>query len=198
MKRFLCAALACALLAGCGGKTDNETEPSTENTTVTEAYETESTETTEESAAAENTQEQNEPAAKSSNNPVEQTICDKIYDKCIDSGNITGLVKHNEDYIYNYFGIDTNTLEGFAMGEAEDATSADMLIIIKAATDDQTDELYTLINDYKESKLKELENYNPAQYQKVENALVYMRNNYVYFVVSDNDRAVLDIIEGMI
>lgn len=162
---------ACALLcAGCSDKTV-PASTSSENAQTAEL--------SGKSANAENKKTLNEIYQE-----IEQTISLQS-PQCMD-----------DDFISNYYGIDTASLEEYVFSMSEDAAQAETIIIMKVKNTDDlpalTDSLQTVVDD----KKNEMENYIPEQFAIVEKSTVQTKDNYIWLVISDNADAIIDIIES--
>ncbi|MCD8157643.1 MAG: DUF4358 domain-containing protein [Clostridiales bacterium] len=184
MKRFITVILATGiLLSGCGGSSD---ETSSSTAAETEAVEADETEPEEDEVSDEDEESTDETAGVS---------CGDIYDKCVESGAFEELVPYDDDYMMNYFGIDTSTLADYAAAEALDAVKADALMILKADDETGAAELETTLNDYLTRKLAELENYNAEEFDKASDGIVGSSGSYAYVIICEDPSSVLSIIE---
>lgn len=102
----------------------------------------------------------------------------------------------DEDFILNYYDIDTASLEEYVFSMSEDAAQAEMIIIMKVrSTEDlktYADGLQTIVEDKKE----EMEDYIPEQYAIVEKSRVQTKDPYLWLVISENADKIIDIIEN--
>lgn len=102
----------------------------------------------------------------------------------------------DEDFILNYYDIDTVSLEEYVFSMSEDAAQAEMIIIMKVkSTEDlntYADGLQTIVEDKKE----EMEDYIPEQYAIVEKSKVQTKDPYLWLVISENADQIIDIIEN--
>lgn len=91
-----------------------------------------------------------------------------------------------EEYALNLFGIDVTTLDDSVLYLSEDVMSPDTVIIIKSSNADTRSEIESLLKDYVDSKLIELEDYNPENYDIVKKCEVKTKEDYVYLIIANN------------
>lgn len=104
----------------------------------------------------------------------------------------------SSEYALNLFGIDTTVLLDNVIYISEDVMSPDTVIIVETATKEDLESVEELLNGYVESKLTELEDYNPDNYEIVKNCEVITSGNYVYLVISKNSKDANDFLEKYI
>lgn len=102
----------------------------------------------------------------------------------------------DEEYIVNYYGIDTALLEEYVFSMSEDAAQAETVIIVKVKEKDDTAGIVECLQTVVEEKKNEMENYIPEQFTIVEKSKVVEKENYIWLVISENADAVTDIIES--
>ena len=102
----------------------------------------------------------------------------------------------DEDFILNYYDIDTAELEEYVFSMSEDAAQAETIILMKVKNPKDleifADCLQTIVDD----KKSEMEDYIPEQFAIVEKSRVQTRDNYLWLVISDNADEITDIIES--
>lgn len=91
-----------------------------------------------------------------------------------------------EEYALNLFGIDVSILDDSVLYLSEDVMSPDTVIIIKSSNADTRSEIESLLKDYVDSKLVELEDYNPENYDIVKECEVKTSGDYVYLIITKN------------
>lgn len=129
--------------------------------------------------------------------PKEEPSCADIYAACIEGTDFADMTELDSDYIYNYYGIDTQNTEDYAAGESTDVMKTDVLIILKEDDDDERAQLKELLETFKERKCEELITYNPGEYDKAQNGAVGETGSYVYAVMCENSDDAVNIIEGL-
>ena len=75
---------------------------------------------------------------------------------------------------------------------------ADTIAIVKVPEGSDTAAVEAAFKTVKEQKMVELESYNPDQYQRVQKAAIKTFGQYVCYVISDDNDAILNIIESSI
>lgn len=120
----------------------------------------------------------------------------EIYQEIEQSVSLQSPQCMDEDFILNYYDIDTASLEEYVFSMSEDAAQAEMIIIMKVkSTEDlntYADGLQTIVEDKKE----EMEDYIPEQYAIVEKSRLQTKDPYLWLVISENADEIVDIIEN--
>lgn len=98
----------------------------------------------------------------------------------------TPMFEVTDEYALNLFGIDTTTLDDSVLYISEDVMSPDTVIIIKSSDADKRAKIESLLKDYVDSKLIELEDYNPENYDIVKKCEVKTSKDYVYLIITKN------------
>lgn len=102
----------------------------------------------------------------------------------------------DEDFILNYYDIDTTALEEYVFSMSEDAAQAETVILMKVKNPDDVETFADCLQTIVEDKKGEMEDYIPEQFAIVEKSRVQTRDTYVWLVISDNADAIIDIIES--
>lgn len=118
-----------------------------------------------------------------------------IYDEITESVTLYSPFCWDDEFISNYYGIDTTTLEEYIFSMSEDATSAETIIIMKAKDSASVSGLSDCLQVVVDEKKNEMENYLPEQFEIVEKSSVQTKDNYVWLVISENADAITKIIE---
>ncbi len=169
---ILFAAAVC--LAGCGAK-DADTagqEP------------VQSSETQIQESGTADTEVQNEPAAD----------LRSVYDSVGEAVTLPSMVEGDDDYISNYYGIDPADLEEYVFAEAEDATLASCVIMMKAKDAEAAGRVETALNTVLNQKAAEMQDYIPEQYDIVTDSAVKTNGLYVYLVISEDKSDIESVI----
>ncbi|MBQ0041803.1 MAG: DUF4358 domain-containing protein [Lachnospiraceae bacterium] len=124
------------------------------------------------------------------------TIIDlkRIYSDIASSVNLVSPMNPTEEFIFNYYGIDTTALEDYVFVMSEEATSAETIVMIESSDSDIRRGAKESLETLREDKLLELQDYLPDQYTITERASVVEKGNVVYLVISENDEAILSVI----
>ncbi len=163
---------AAALLGGCGGRSVD---------TVSESV-AESTETKQESA-----QEETGAAAVS---------VQSVYEAVEAAVELPSMIKGDDDFISNYYGIDSADLEEYVFAEAEDATLASAVIIMKVKSEDAAERIVGSLNTVINQKAAEMQDYIPEQYDIVADSSVKTKGLYVYLVIAENAGDIESVIQS--
>lgn len=118
-----------------------------------------------------------------------------IYDQICQKVELVSPMQPTADFIYNYYGIATDSLDDYVFSLSEESISAETIIIIRCADDATRAAAKSSLEVLREDKLMELQDYLPDQYTLVERASVVEKGDYVYLVISENDSAIIAIIE---
>lgn len=120
---------------------------------------------------------------------------EEIYQDITQAVSLASPVLMDDDFIMNYYGIDASILEEYVFSMSEDATQAETVIVMKAKTTSDLDDLAACLQVVVDEKKNEMENYLPEQFTIVEKSEVKTKGSYVYLVISEQSDAILDIIE---
>lgn len=117
-----------------------------------------------------------------------------IYESVGEAVELPSMVEGDDDYISNYYGIDSADLEEYVFAEAEDATLASCVIMMKAKDEAAAARVETALNTVLSQKAAEMQDYIPEQYDIVTDSSVKTEGLYVYLVISED----MDKIESTI
>lgn len=109
-----------------------------------------------------------------------------VYDSVGEAVELPSMVEGDDDYISNYYGIDPADLEDYIFAEAEDATLASCVIMMKAKDADAAGRVETALNTVLDQKAAEMQDYIPEQYDIVTDSSVKTSGTYVYLVISED------------
>ncbi len=163
---------AAALLGGCGGKSED---------TVSKSV-TESTE-----AKQENAQEETDAADVS---------VQSVYEAVEAAVELPSMIEGDDDFISNYYGIDPADLEEYVFAEAEEATLASAVIIMKVKNEDAAERIVGSLNTVINQKAAEMQDYIPEQYEIVADSSVKTEGLYVYLVIAENAGDIESVIQS--
>ena len=120
---------------------------------------------------------------------------EEIYAEITQAVSLQSPIFVDEDFIMNYYGIDSSGLEEYVFSMSEDATQAECVIVMKARDIDDIDELADALQVVVDEKKNEMENYLPEQFAIVEKSKVETKGCYVWLVISEQSDVISDIIE---
>lgn len=108
------------------------------------------------------------------------------------------LLELNAAETLDYVGIpETAYTEGVALIPA-DAVLGDMLFIYHAADKDSLETIKAKLTNFRTQKLNEMNNYIPAEYDKINASEIQTAGDYIWLVVSDDAATILETIESAI
>lgn len=99
---------------------------------------------------------------------------------------IANLVEGDANSLKRYYSLNANDYDGFALWTSENPMDVDEVIVIKAKSDEQMDDLEESIEDRIETQKQNFEGYGAEQTALLEESIVVTRGNYIFFAVSDN------------
>jgi len=130
--------------------------------------------------------------------PVETPAVSEIANEISSSVELVSPMTMSDDFIFNYYGIDTSTLSEYSFVTSEEATSAETVIIVKVADASQTDTIKGQLQAILDEKAGEMEDYLPEEYEIVKKASVTVKGDYVYLVISNSADAIQAILDKYI
>ena len=116
-------------------------------------------------------------------NTVDKTL-DEIYTQMIENVELPTMIRLEEEYIMNYYGIDLSTVEEYVFASAEDILLAENIILIKMKDGENKEDIVTLLENMVEQKKSEFESYLPEQAKVVEKSEVISKGNYIILLIS--------------
>lgn len=129
---------------------------------------------------------------------VEEKSFLEIYEEISKTVDLPLMITLNDDYISNYYGLDTELLDEYLFTNAEEIIYADTIILLKAKDESSVSELQELLETIIMQKKLELENYLPEQFKIVEKSKVETSGTYLYLVISEEREVILEVIEKYI
>ncbi len=135
-------------------------------------------------------------AVQTSKPEITAKSIDEIYQEITQSVTLQSPACMDEDFISNYYGIDTKTLSEYVFSMSEDAAQAETIIIMKVEQSEDLEGLSSCLQTVVDEKKNEMENYIPEQFAIVEKSKVQTKGNYVWLVISENAKSITDIIEN--
>ena len=130
-----------------------------------------------------------------SGNTEERTTAD-IYKSIQENVDLPEMYVADDDYIMNYYGIDTSKLEDYTFASCTVPTRTDSVILMKLKDEADTDEIKDSLNLLLEQMGAEMENYNPAANELVKKASVRVNGNMIVLVICEDIDKALSITEG--
>lgn len=179
--------LAAALMLTACGSGSGESGSAAAGTVSSEVTEADNTAASEEGDGVEKPEDGNAEAGEETPEAASPGISpQEIYASVSGAVELPSMMEGDDDFIFNYYGIDPATLDGYVFASAEDATRADSVIIMRVKSADTVADMESALNVVKDQKAAEMEDYIPEQYEIVADSTVRTEGLYVYLVISEN------------
>lgn len=124
---------------------------------------------------------------------LEVSIAD-IYAEIESTVTLVSPMQPSEEFIFNYYGIDTSNLAEYVFEISEEATSAETVIIMKASDSADVVSLQDSLTMVLDDKAFEMQDYLPEQYDIVVESQVKTSGDYVWLVISESANEINSII----
>lgn len=187
-------AAAAIVCCGCAGETDQSAKEDVQQTEaediVPSAEEVESGD----SEAQQVTEET--PEEEAAEGEKETLSIAEVYEKIGAEVSLQSPECMDDDFISNYYGLDTALLEEYVFSISSDAAQAETVIIAKVKDVSDTEAVAESLQSVMEDKKAEMENYIPEQFAIVEKSEVVIKDNYVWLVISENKDSITSVIEN--
>lgn len=109
---------------------------------------------------------------------------------------LPSMIEGDDNFISNYYGIDPADLDEYVFAEAEDATLASVVIIMKVKSEDAAERIVNSLNTVINQKAAEMQDYIPEQYEIVADSSVKTEGLYVYLVIAENAGDIESVIQS--
>ena len=119
-----------------------------------------------------------------------------VYEAIDTATELPSMIEGDDDFISNYYGIDPADLEEYTFAEAEDATLASAVIIMKVKSEDAAERIVGSLNTVINQKAAEMQDYIPEQYEIVADSSVKTEGLYVYLVIAENADDIESVIQS--
>lgn len=136
-----------------------------------------------------------EETAPSENEAAAKSVAE-IYQEIEQTVSLKSPQSMDEDFILNYYDIDTTTLEEYVFSMSEDAAQAETIILMKVKNPEDLETFADSLQTIVEDKKNEMENYIPEQFAIVEKSKVQTKDTYIWLVISENADEIIDIIQS--
>lgn len=187
-------AVAAIICCGCAGEADQSAKEDVRQTEaediVPSAEEVESGD----SEAQQVTEET--PEEEAAEGEKETLSIAEVYEKIGAEVSLQSPECMDDDFISNYYGLDTALLEEYVFSISSDAAQAETVIIAKVKDVSDTEAVAESLQSVMEDKKAEMENYIPEQFAIVEKSEVVIKDNYVWLVISENKDSITSVIEN--
>ena len=109
----------------------------------------------------------------------------------------TDTTDYTAKKIKRTFGIEEDRMEEFAGMYCNDGLTQDMVLYIKAKTDDDVSFIESKLKENRESIYKVVKNYTPDQQEMIEKSTVDVNGRYVCLVISPKADEIKSIFNGV-
>jgi len=120
----------------------------------------------------------------------------KVYEMVANLNILPEMLMLGDDYTEAYYGISLDSVSNKVFAIAEDSLIVDTVIIVEVSANGNADDIVNAFRTINNQKLLELESYNPAQYERATNAVIEAAGSYVYYVITDDNAAVVSTIRS--
>ena len=134
--------------------------------------------------------------AKEAEAPAEPKTPQEMYELIEKNIGLPEMVPGDDDYIFNYYGIDTKELDSYVFATADSAVSADAVIILKAKDASSAGAFAEKLKSVKEWKEAEMENYAPEAYKVAKASEVRTEGQYVWLIMSEKASEMEEIVRN--
>ena len=131
---------------------------------------------------------------KTSNDDVDFALSD--FTNKIGS-DLEGLKEGTEDDLKNIYDISKDDVEDFKLYISPDGTLDDDILIIKAKSKDDLEELKNKVETTKDKAEKELKDEDKEAKEKIKNSKVYTKGRYLVYSISDDGENIKNSFEEM-
>lgn len=123
----------------------------------------------------------------------------EIYNKLVATGHLPAMTPVSERDMIEIYGIDaTKILQGAFYLSENYAVLADEVAIFEAVDEEYANTLLGILQARLKSKADLAATYSPEEYAKITKTTAYRVGNYVYFVVSSEYDALMEIMRSEI
>ncbi len=201
MKKTLVAVflLVAVLATACG--TDADTVDNEQAVVTAEGATTKEAEAvTEEPAVTEADPEDGEPAENldAYDKPEEnKTDAAAIMEGIAAAVELPEMYTGDDAHILNNYGIDPAELDSYAVSEALEVTLADKIVLIDPAEGTDRNAIIDKLENFRQEKAMEMEDYLPEQYDVIAAASVKEKGDIICLVISPEAEKIESIIDDM-
>lgn len=114
-----------------------------------------------------------------------------------DSVEFTELIALTDDNIGpRYYGIDLEAIEEYEVLVCSSGALADEVAVFKMKDKEDVEDMLDVVRERKQELYDRFVDYVPEEINKINNAVIGSKGNYVYFVVSSDNSAAKKAAEG--
>jgi Uma2 family endonuclease len=94
--------------------------------------------------------------------------------------------------------LDYDKIDSFFVSYASEGGKADEITVIAVKDMNDIEEAKQALEDHRESRRKLLEQYEPAEVKRIEDGIIFTKEQYAVLIISDNSSAVRKAFEEFI
>lgn len=119
----------------------------------------------------------------------------QIYEEITAGVELCSPMLLTDEILLNYYNINAEDLDAYVFAMSEDATSAEMVVMMEIQDAAKMEEVKTNLETELSYKKYVLEDYLPEEYEIVNSAEIRTNGSYLWLVVSHNEAQISEIIE---
>ncbi len=178
IKKLLAASLVVLCLCGCGDKkAESEVSPQTSASEASGA---------------------SEALSESSRIENEGTDLKEVFSKISESVELPSMNEFNDKLLQRYYGIDPLTVADYAGGIDNSGVGQDEILLVKVSDESQVESVRESFQTRYDQKLREQENYNAEEAEKIRKCEVRVQGLYVTLIISDDAVRINEIVNEYI
>lgn len=120
----------------------------------------------------------------------------EIYESILEKIEFPEMYVADDEYILNYYGVDTSKLEDYTFASCIDPTRTDTVILLILKDEADAEEITGSLNLLLQQMGAEMENYNPEANELVKKASVRRNKKYINLIICSDLPAALVVAEG--
>ncbi len=120
----------------------------------------------------------------------------EVYNSIVSSVELEPMFENDDDYLYNYYGIDASLLEEYVFVEAQDGLKVETVVLLKVNEDSEVTSLRENLENIVSQRKGAMNNYIPEEYDIACNAVIDASGNFIYLVMSENVDEIVKIIDS--
>lgn len=103
-----------------------------------------------------------------------------------DSLDTTTLSKTKTQGLKRYYGLNAADYDGVMLYVSQSSMSAEEVLLIKVKNNEQIDRVEEAVYDREDSRRSDFEGYAPDEVELIDNSVLSVRGNYIFFTISKN------------
>jgi len=106
--------------------------------------------------------------------------------------NCEEMTKEDMESIYDF---DTNLLEEYTIMMPKVSNNANMYMILKVKSENQ-DEVRNMLNNFTDKYIQQFNLYAPEQVDLIDNKVISIKDEYIIYLISNDNKSVLEVIRN--